>query len=233
MSAAADAGQVAARLREQAARLTAAVAAGRGISYEASTQAGGPSEIAVTVTGLGQVSRVYVGPRAMRSGPDALAPALSRVLNEAVRGARERAAEAVHDAVEPGLQAVLREPASPPEAAAERIAALTGETASASSPDEKVTVTASGAGENVRVRFATTALRGFDNVTLGEQIAMAANAALDAARRGQQDVLDSLRDDEKHAAAVLDARMAAYGRRMDGLLDELDQAERRIDGMQP
>src|SRR5579872_3957022 len=98
----AGAAEMAARLREQAARLTAAAAAAAHASCEASSNPGRPSEVSVTATGAGRVTKVYIGPQAMRSGAATLAPTLTRLLTEALTGARRSAAETVAEAAGTG-----------------------------------------------------------------------------------------------------------------------------------
>ncbi len=233
VSAEADAGEMAAQLREQSSRLSAAVMAAGAVTWEVKAGAGGHSEVSVTATGRGEVTRVYVGPRAMRSGPAALAATLSRLLNEAVRAARERAAQVMLDAADPSLRAALCEDLSAPGDAAERLAAqLAGQVVGTRSPDGKVTVTASGAGEILAVQFSAAAVGGFDNARLAEQVTAAANGVLDAARHLQEQPIAGQRDDEAAMAAALDARLAAFNSRMDELLDELDQADRRISDLE-
>jgi DNA-binding protein YbaB len=169
----------------------------------------------------------------MRSGSAALSATLSGLLNQAVRAAREQARRAMRDAVDPGLRAALSEDLSPPGDTAARFASqLTGRAVSAGSPDGKVTVAANGIGEITSVQFAVTALDGFDNLSLGEQVAAAASGALDAARSLQQRLLAGQYGDEAAVAAVLDARLAGFSRRMDELLDQLTQADRRISDLQ-
>ena len=203
------------------------------VTWEVKAGAGGHSEVSVTATGRGEVTRVYVGPRAMRSGPAALAATLSRLLNEAVRAARERAAQVMLDAADPSLRAALCEDLSAPGDAAERLAAqLAGQVVGTRSPDGKVTVTASGTGEILAVQFSAAAVGGFDNARLAEQVTAAANGVLDAARHLQEQLIAGQRDDEAAMAAALDARLAAFNSRIDELLDELDQADRRISDLE-
>ena len=232
MSPAAEAAHIAARLREQSARLSAAAAAAGAASYEAKAAAGGHGEVAVTANGRGEITRIHIGQGAMRSGSGAIEAALPRAVNEAVRGARERAAQAMLAAVDPGLRDTLGEGTSAPADAVERFATrLAGEAVSATSPDGKVTVSASGAGEVLTVRFAAGALAGADNASLAEQVTTAVGGALDDARRLQQRLLDVLHDDEETMAAMLDSRLAAFGRQMEELRGQLDQAGRRISGL--
>lgn len=225
---AAEAGLVAGRLREQAARLNAAAAAAGRTSYQARAETGRAGEVTVTVTGTGQVSQIYVGPGAMRSGHDVLAAALCRLVNEAVPGARQRATEAMEDALDPSLRAVVQGAAAPPEEAGRCTARLAGQTVSASSPGGKVTVTADGTGEIRTLKFAATALRGDDNLGLAREVIAAVNGALDGARHLQERLAGSLTENAQGAAAMLEARSGEFGRRMDDLLGQLDQAERRI-----
>lgn len=217
--------QSAARLRERSAKLTAAAAAAGEISYRASTGAG-PGEIAVTATGLGRVSKIHVGPQAMQSGAKALGPALTRLLNEAVTRAREQAAQALNERAEHGVRTALLESGGTPEAAQK----LAGESFSASSPDEKVTVTATGTAEFTRVKFDAAALRAGDGSGLAEQITAAANGATDAAQRRQRELSGSLRAGEQDLDKALDAQLAAFNQQMDELLGRIDQAGQREPG---
>jgi DNA-binding protein YbaB len=233
MSPMGEAAQVAAQLREQSARLSAAAAASAAVSYEAKAAAGGHGEMAVTADGRGEVTRIRIGAGAIRSGAGVLEATLPRLVNEAVCGAQARATQAMLDAVEPGLRASVAEGASATSDAAEQLAArIAGETVGATSPDGKVTVSASGAGEIQTVRFAAGALAAADNVTLGEQVAAAVGAALGEARRRQQRQLDALHDDEETMTAVLDARLAVFDRRMEELRGQLEQADRRISDLE-
>jgi DNA-binding protein YbaB len=210
-----------ARLRERSARLTAAATAAGEVSYRAGTEAGGPDGIAVTATGLGRVSRIQVGPRAMAGDPKSLGPALARLLTEAITGAREKAAQALDGRAEPGLREALECGATP-----EIAEKLAGETFTASSPDEQVTVTARGTGEITGVRFAAGALRTGDGAGLAEQITAAANGAIDAAQRRQRELSGSLRAGEQDLDAALDAQLAEFNHQMDALLGRLGQAGR-------
>jgi DNA-binding protein YbaB len=233
MPAAAGASDVAAQLREQSARLSAAAMAAGAVTCDAKVGAGGHGEVSVTATGRGEVTRVYVGPRAMRSGPAALAATLCRLLNRAVQGARERAAHVTLDAVDPSLRAALRADTSPPGDAVARFAAqLAGQAVSSHSPDGKVTVTASGTGEILAVQFSAAARDGSDSTGLAEQVTAAASGALDAARNLQQQLMAGQRDNEATIAAALDSRLAAFNGRMDELLDQLDRADRRISDLE-
>lgn len=224
---AAGSNQTTARLRERSARLTAAAAAAGEISYRASIDAGGPGEIAVTATGLGRVSKIQVGPQAMAAGPKALGPALTRLLNEAIARAREQAAESLAERAEPGVRAALLEGGATPEAAEK----LAGESFSASSPEEKVTVTATGTGEITQVKIAPAALGTTGGASggtsdLAEQIATAANGAIDAAQHRQRELSGSLRPGEQDLDKALDAQLAEFNQQMDKLLGRIDQAAR-------
>lgn len=219
---------MAAQLREQAARLAGAAAAAAQASHEASSDKGKPGEVSVTATGDGRITRVYVGPHAMRAGAAALAPALARLMNEAIDGARRGAARAVDEAAGPQLRAGVPSDDETGQLAQDLAA---GEF-STTSPDQNVTVTATGAGQITKVTFGTTALRGYDNLTLGVQIAAAANAALAAAAERRQRRLGSAVQAERAVTGELDARVAAFGHRMDDLLGQLDATGRRISGLE-
>ncbi|HEY2578229.1 MAG TPA: YbaB/EbfC family nucleoid-associated protein [Streptosporangiaceae bacterium] len=234
VSASAEGAEVAAGLRERSARLTAAATAGGAVSYEASSDAGRHSEVSVTATGTGQVSRIYVGPQAMHSSPSGLAGTLSRLVNEAVRGARERAVAALQEALaeagEPGLVTALQETMSLAEEVAEQLAE---QSVSASSPGRKVTVTANGAGEVTGIEFGTTALRGDDNVSLAGEITAAVNEAFDAVHRLQDTVTGTPSAGSAPAGGaeltdVLHERVSAFNRQMDELDHRLDEVAKEL-----
>lgn len=217
---AAGSNQTTARLRERSARLAAAMTAAGETSYRASTDAGTPVEIAVTATGLGRILKVHVGPKAMQAGPKALGPALIRLLNEAITRAREQAAEGVDETAQPGVRAALLECGNTPEAAEK----LAGEHFSAGSPDEKVTVTATGTGEITKVKIDAAALKGGNAADLAEQITAAANGAIDAAQHRQRELSGSLRAGEQDLDKALDAQLAEFNQQMDELLGRIHQA---------
>jgi DNA-binding protein YbaB len=220
--AAAGTTETAERLRAQSARLSAAANAAAEVSYRASADAGQPGELAVTATGLGRVAAIQLGPKAVGAGAQALGPALSRLLNEAIAGAKDKAAQA--QAAEPSLRAALLDSGCSPDTAEQ----LTAKTVNASSPGEQVTVTASGTGEITEVRFAATALKGDDHSTLAEQITTAANGAIDAAQQLQRELSGSARPGEQELDKALDAQLSDFNRQMDELLNRLDQAGKRI-----
>lgn len=89
-----------------------------------------------------------------------------------------------------------------------------------------VTVTATGEGQIVDVRFSKLALRRLDNYTLGEHIAEALNAALEAAERLQKGDEENTPDELE---ATIDEAQLAFTRRMDGLLAKLEDIERSLD----
>lgn len=229
VSARAEGAEVAAALRDKSARLAAAAATAGTVSYDASSDAGRPSEVSVTAMGSGQVSKIYVGPKAMHSGPPELAGTLSRLVNEAVHGARQRAGQTLHQALaeagESGLATALREAIS----SADQVAAqLAGQTVSASSPGQQVTVTATGAGEITQVEFGATALRGDDNVKLAGEIAAAVNGAFEAARRLQDAVTTAGPAKPAPAGApdlaqALHDQVSAFNRQLDALDHRLDE----------
>jgi DNA-binding protein YbaB len=208
------------RLRERSARLTAAAAAAAEVSYRASTDQGSPGEIAVIATGLGRVSKIQFGPQAMASGAKTLGPGLVRLLNEAIAGAKDQAAQNLDGTAGSSVREALLECASTPEAADK----LAGETFSAASPDEQVTVTASGTGEITGIELAAAALSADNGTSLAEQISAAANAAIDAAQHRQRELSGSLRAGEQDLDAALDAQLAAFNKEMDELLGRLGQA---------
>jgi DNA-binding protein YbaB len=213
-----------ARLRERSARLTAAATAAGEVSHRASVGPGGPGELAVTATGLGRVSKIQAGQHAVTCGAKTLGPALARLLNQAITGAREKAAQALAGAAVPGVREALECGVTP-----EIAEKLAGETVSGSSQDGEVTVTATGTGEITQVRFAAGALRADDGTGLAERIAAAANAAIDAAQHRQRELSGSLRPGEQDLDAALDAQLAQFNQQMDELLGRLSQATGRAD----
>jgi DNA-binding protein YbaB len=95
---------------------------------------------------------------------------------------------------------------------------------SGSSDDDTVTVTADGSGTVTGVRFAPSALRQLDSTTLGEHVAAAINAALDAAERPRS---AGGRDDGFEQA--LDEVLDTLNYRLDGVLGALDDVERSLE----
>jgi DNA-binding protein YbaB len=217
--------ETAGRLRAQSARLSAAATAAAEVSYRASADTGQPGGLAVTAIGLGRVATIELGPRATGAGAQALGAALTRLLNEAIGGAKDRAAQA--QAAEPSVRAALLDSGCSPETAEQ----LAAKTVSASSPGEQVTVAASGSGEITEVRFAATALAGDDHCGLAEQITAAANGAIDAAKELQRELSGSARPGEQELDKALDAQLSDFNRQMDALLNRLDQAGQRIAGL--
>ena len=222
---AAQARRIAAELREQAAIARSAVRAAHAVSYTASVSRGERDEVTATADGTGRLTRVYLGPTAVRAGPDRLAATVVHVLNQALGGAAQRATEALRQAVDPAWRDALGSatPADPD--LVERLAAEQG---TGRSPDGDVTAGAAGSGTITAVRFSATALRGGDSIGLGEQIAVAANAALEAARRPQRELAATMGRDDAYGEERLRASVDRFQGRMDTLLAELDQAGRRI-----
>jgi DNA-binding protein YbaB len=220
--AAAGTTETADRLRAQSARLTAAANAAAEVSYQASADVGQPGGLAVTATGLGRVATVHLGPQATGAGAQALGAALPRLLNDAIAGARDKAAQA--QAAEPSVRAALLDSGCSPDTAEQ----LAAKTVSVSSPDEHVTVAANGTGEITEVRFAATALDGGGHAALAEQITSAANAAIDATKELQRELSGSTRPGEQELNKALDAQLSDFNRQMDELLSRVDQAGKRI-----
>jgi DNA-binding protein YbaB len=111
-------------------------------------------------------------------------------------------------------------------AATTRAQSLRDATVTGVSSAETVTVTATGQGQIVAVRFSAVALRRLDSQTLGEHIAEALNAAFEAAERLEQG------DEGPPVSALegtLDEASDAFTRQMDGLLAKLDDVERSLD----
>lgn len=222
---AAQARRIAAELREQAATARSAVRAAHAVSYTASVSRGEGDEVTATADGTGRLTRVHLGPTAVRAGPERLAATVVHVLNQALGGAAQRATEALRQAVDPAWRDALGSatPADPD--LVERLAAEQGR---GRSPDGDVTAGAAGSGTITAVRFSATALRGGDSIGLGEQIAVAANAALEAARRPQRELAATMGRDDAYGEERLRASVDRFQGRMDTLLAELDQAGRRI-----
>jgi len=215
--------RIAAELREQAATATSAVRAAQAVTCTASVSRGERDEVTATAAGTGRLTRVHLGPAAVGAGPERLAASLVRVSNQALGGAGQRAAEALRQAVGPAWREALDSatPADPD--LVERLAAERG---TGRSPDGDVTAEAAGSGTITAVRFSATALRGGGG--LGEKIAVAANAALEAARRPQRELAATLGRDDAYGEERLRASVGRFQGRMDTLLAELNQAGRRI-----
>lgn len=214
--------ETAERLRAQSARLSAAANAAAEVSYRASADTGQPGGLAVTATGLGRVATIQFGPQAIGAGAQALGAALPRLLNEAIAGAKDKAAQA--QAAEPSVRAALLDSGCSPDTAEQ----LAAKTVSASSPDEQVTVAASGTGEITEVRLAATALDGDNHSGLAEQITAAVNGAIDAAQQLQRELSGSARPGEQELDKALDTQLSDFNRQMDELLNRLVQAGKRI-----
>jgi DNA-binding protein YbaB len=93
------------------------------------------------------------------------------------------------------------------------------------SADETVTVTVDGAGTVTGVRFSAVALRRLDSTTLGEHVAEAINAALDAVERQQRPASAEDGGFERALDEVLDT----LNYRLDGVLSQLDRVERGLE----
>jgi DNA-binding protein YbaB len=93
------------------------------------------------------------------------------------------------------------------------------------STDDTVTVTVDGAGTVTGVRFSAVALRRLDSATLGEHVAEAVNAALDAAERQQPPASAEDGGFERALDEVLDT----LNYRLDGVLSQLDRVERGLE----
>jgi DNA-binding protein YbaB len=217
--------RIAAGLREQAATARSAVRAAQAVTCTASVSRGERDEVTATAAGTGRLTGVHLGPAAVGAGPERLAASLVRVLNQALGGAGQRATETLRQAVGPAWRDALDSatPADPD--LVERLAAEQG---TGRSPDGQVTAEAAGSGTITAVRFSATALRGGDTAGLAERIAVAANAALEAARRPQRDLVAALGRDDAYGEERLRASVGRFQGRMDTLLAELNQTERRI-----
>lgn len=90
------------------------------------------------------------------------------------------------------------------------------------SAGDAVSAVATGAGSIVEIRVHPLAVRQLDNLTLGERVQEAVNAALDRA--------EALRPHPGPApTADLDAQLEMFEHRMDGLLERLDRLTRDLD----
>jgi DNA-binding protein YbaB len=217
--------RIAAELREQAATAESAVRAAQAVTYTASVSRGERDEVTATAAGTGRPTGVYLGPTAVGAGPERLAASLVRVLNQALAGAGQRATETLRQAVGPAWRDALDSATPADSDLVERLAAEQG---TGRSPDGTVTAEAAGSGTITAVRFSATALRGGDAAGLGERIVAAANAALDAAQRPQRELAAALGRDDAYGEERLRASVGRFQGRMDTLLAELNQTERRI-----
>jgi DNA-binding protein YbaB len=222
---AAQARRIATELREQAATAMSAVRAAHAVTYTASVSRGERDEVTATADGTGHLTRVHLGPTAVRAGPERLAATLAHVLNQALGGAGQRATEALRQGVDPAWRDAL---GSAPPAEPDLVKQLAAEQGTGHSPNGEVTAVATGSGTITAVRLSATALRGGDSAGLGEQVAVTANAALEAARRPQRELAATLGRDDAYGEERLRASVDRFQGRMDTLLAELDQAERRI-----
>jgi len=106
----------------------------------------------------------------------------------------------------------------------ERVAAAAAATVEGADEGGLVTVTATGGGEIRSVRVSLRALRDMDAGTLARRVADAANTALARADESIAEVTGSAAPDPDVAD-----RLAAFDRRMDGLLERLDRVDRDLD----
>ncbi|HEU5156904.1 MAG TPA: YbaB/EbfC family nucleoid-associated protein [Streptosporangiaceae bacterium] len=99
-------GRTIAAAEAQQARLEHAMATAREQTYTGESADG---EVRVTVDGRPRVREVYVSARAVRSGPGPLGAAITEAANEAVRAAREGAAETLLDGLDPAMRAAVED----------------------------------------------------------------------------------------------------------------------------
>lgn len=233
MAAAAARGmELAAQLRQEAADLRDAAAAGAAATFEAASAAGTSAEVIAAADGSGRVVRLRIGPRAMKAGQDQLARIVVTVLNQALRGARERAVHLVEEAAGQGLAGALREAAAQAgsdDAASQLAGRLAGETVTAANAHETIIVTAGGTGDIATVRFGATALRGDDSVVLADELMAAANKAL-AETAGVRQRLFGSPGGADEFAAMLAGQVQGFDRRIEGVLDQLALVEQQISG---
>lgn len=230
---AAEARRIAAGLREQAAAARSAVEAAQAATFTAGVARGGPAEVSAVADGTGRLRRVYVGPAALRVGPGQLGATLVEVLNLALRGVAQRAAQALREAGGPQM-GTAGDSAGHGDAVPDPglVARLAAEEGTGRSAGGEVTVAATGAGEITAVQVTAAAMRGGDNIRLGEQVTVAATAALEAARRPQRALAATISRDDAYAEEQLRAKAGVFHSRMDSLLAELDQVESRIAGLE-
>jgi hypothetical protein len=222
-------GDVAARLRGQAARLASVADSARRASFRVTHPAEGRPELAVTASGGGTITELYVGARALGSGPEWLSGTLVTVLNQALRGARQRAVQMVEEVLlaESGPGAPqTREPGEPPAAWSAHSREVT-----ASSPDGRVRVTASPDGTVAALRLGPTAVRGSDNVALAGQITTTVNEALAAVTPGADGSRGTDPAGDAELRDLLGVRTRGYERRMDQISGQLERTERRLDDL--
>jgi DNA-binding protein YbaB len=105
----------------------------------------------------------------------------------------------------------------------ERVTRAAAQTVTGEDPSGQVVATATGRGEIQSVRVTHRALRESDNRTLGGQVMAAVNVALDRADGLLADLRADTRDSD------VDDAMRGYERRMDDLLDKLDDISRSLD----
>jgi DNA-binding protein YbaB len=129
------------------------------------------------------------------------------------------------------LRATMRAYPDQLAAATTRAQSMRAATVTGVSSAETVTVTATGQGQIVDVRFSALALRRLDNYTLGEHIAEALNAALEAAERLRNGDAETSPNETapNELEATIDEAQLVFTRRMDGLLAKLDDIERSLD----
>jgi DNA-binding protein YbaB len=106
----------------------------------------------------------------------------------------------------------------------DRLSAAAAATVSGTDEGGLVTVTASGAGEIQSVRVSLRALRDLDAGTLANRLADAANEALTRAEEGLAEATGAAATPDPEVAD----RLAAFERRMDGLLERLDRVDRDL-----
>ena len=113
----------------------------------------------------------------------------------------------------------LRQP-SPPQA---QIDALAAQEFTAASADERVTAVVNGAGELLRLEVSVLATRGEARADLPAGVVGTVNAALDQVDAARRELAPG-----GDVAGQLDALTEQFGRRMDGLLDRLDEVSSRL-----
>ena len=100
----ADVNRLASLMRGQLTEIQGAIESAKEQIYEATTA---DEAVRVTVDGRPRVTRVSVGPKAIRGGPEALGAWIVEAVNTATSQARAGAQSAVVDGLDPEMRAVL------------------------------------------------------------------------------------------------------------------------------
>lgn len=232
--------------REQADGLTRALAETTTRQHEVTS----PNEQVTVVTdGRPRLLRIVLDPRIMRSGAEAIGELLTATIGTALGEANQSRNEAMEQLLPPGIldagealrrllptdggtttpgpfsvvDDAMRRLSETLAAQEERVAALTAEPVFGEAAEGKVAVKLSGTGEIEAVEIAPALLRSPDSAELAEQVMAATNQALDALASRVPAV-----DPDDTGFAEVDAALDAFHAKMDGLLDNLNEIERRL-----